>query len=66
MTQTATLETTDNTINTVYLGKQGKEFQFADLKNFKIEFAECSARGNKGDSGDADLGPVEEWLHKIA
>lgn len=32
----------------------------------KVEFAECSARGSKGEEGSADLEDLEKWLAKIA
>ncbi|GCC23608.1 signal recognition particle receptor subunit beta [Chiloscyllium punctatum] len=47
------------------LGKKGKEFDFFQAP-MKVEFVECSAQGNKGDRGEADLGSVEAWLSKVA
>ncbi|GCB64890.1 hypothetical protein scyTo_0007602 [Scyliorhinus torazame] len=49
----------------VPLGKKGKEFDLSQAP-MKIEFVECSARGSKGDKGEADLGTVERWLVKVA
>ncbi|XP_008104569.1 signal recognition particle receptor subunit beta [Anolis carolinensis] len=47
------------------LGKKGKEFDFSQLP-MKVEFVECSARGSKGEEGDADIEELEKWLAKIA
>ncbi|NWU93981.1 SRPRB protein, partial [Upupa epops] len=47
------------------LGKKGKEFDFSQLP-MKVEFVECSARGSKGEEGDADFEGLEKWLAKIA
>ncbi|NXA52366.1 SRPRB protein, partial [Nothocercus julius] len=47
------------------LGKKGKDFDFSQLP-MKVEFVECSARGSKGEDGDADLEALEKWLAKIA
>lgn len=32
----------------------------------KVEFIECSARGNKGEEGNPDINDLEKWLAKIA
>ncbi|NWH76750.1 SRPRB protein, partial [Piaya cayana] len=47
------------------LGKKGKDFDFSQLP-MKVEFAECSARGSKGEEGDADCEALEKWLAKVA
>ncbi|XP_062439087.1 ovotransferrin-like [Rhea pennata] len=47
------------------LGKKGKDFDFSQLP-MKVEFVECSARGSKGEDGDADFEDLEKWLAKIA
>lgn len=47
------------------LGKKGKDFDFSQLP-MKVEFVECSARGSKGEEGDADFEDLEKWLAKIA
>ncbi|XP_067898082.1 signal recognition particle receptor subunit beta isoform X1 [Heterodontus francisci] len=49
----------------VPLGKKGKEFDFSQ-GSMKIDFVECSARGSKGDKGEASIGTVEAWLVKVA
>ncbi|XP_032081170.1 signal recognition particle receptor subunit beta [Thamnophis elegans] len=48
----------------IQLGKKGKEFDFSQLP-MKVEFVECSARGNKGEEGSADINDLEKWLAKI-
>ena len=47
------------------LGKKGKDFDFSQLP-MRVEFVECSARGSKGEEGDADFEGLEKWLAKIA
>ncbi|XP_054022516.1 ovotransferrin [Dryobates pubescens] len=47
------------------LGKKGKDFDFSQLP-MKVDFVECSARGSKGEEGDADFEGLEKWLAKIA
>ena len=60
VTQSATLDsTTGSNTQALFLGKQGKEFEFKDLKS-KVEFCECSAKTSE------ELKPLEEWLMKIA
>ncbi|XP_006008476.1 signal recognition particle receptor subunit beta [Latimeria chalumnae] len=48
----------------VHLGKKGKDFDFSQLP-LKVEFIECSARGNKGEDGDAQIEELEKWLAKL-
>ncbi|XP_051873898.1 signal recognition particle receptor subunit beta [Pristis pectinata] len=52
-------------VGSVPLGKKGKDYDFSQGP-MKIEFAEFSARGNKGDEGEADIGIIEAWLAKVA
>ncbi|XP_054138970.1 ovotransferrin-like [Melozone crissalis] len=47
------------------LGKKGKDFDFSQLP-MKVEFVECSARGSKGEEGEADLEALQKWLVKVA
>ncbi|RXM31452.1 hypothetical protein EOD39_6956 [Acipenser ruthenus] len=49
---------------TVHLGKKGKDFEFSQLP-MKVEFVECSARGNKGENGEADM-QLEKCLARIS
>ena len=43
----------------MFLGKEGKDFEFRDLKN-KVEFCEASAIGLES------LLPVTQWLDSLA
>ncbi|NXK35109.1 SRPRB protein, partial [Piprites chloris] len=55
----------DSSGGSAQLGKKGKDFDFSQLP-MKVEFMECSARGSKGEEGDADLEGLEKWLMKVA
>lgn len=48
----------------LFLGKKGKDFEFSQLP-LKVEFLECSARGSKGEKGDADIEKLEKSLAKL-
>ncbi|MBN3298544.1 SRPRB protein, partial [Amia calva] len=50
---------------TVHLGKKGKDFEFSQLP-MRVEFVECSARGSKGEEGEADIENLEKFLAKLA
>ena len=47
---------------TVFLGKEGKDFEFSDLP-CKLEFVGCSARG-KGEEGSSvpDIEKLKNWI----
>ncbi|XP_072320124.1 signal recognition particle receptor subunit beta [Eucyclogobius newberryi] len=65
VTRSAALSSQDGSIGgSVYLGKKGKDFAFNQLP-MKVEFVECSARGNKGDEGEADIENLEKSLAKL-
>lgn len=65
VTRSAALSAQDGSVGgSVYLGKKGKDFDFSQLP-MKVEFLECSARGNKGDDGDADTDGLEKSLAKL-
>lgn len=66
MTLSAAPSTMDSSSSgsAIQLGKKGKEFDFSQLP-MKVEFIECSARGNKGEEGSADINDLEKWLAKI-
>ncbi|CAL7950370.1 unnamed protein product [Xylocopa violacea] len=64
MTKTSQLEATDASATNVFLGKQGKDFEFAHLET-NIEFAECSAY-NKDPETPANIEQLNIWLKKIA
>lgn len=65
VTRSAALSSQDGSIGgSVYLGKKGKDFEFSQLP-MKVEFVECSARGSKGEEGDADIESLERSLAKL-
>lgn len=64
MTKTSQLEATDSSSTNVFLGKEGKDFEFSHL-DADIEFAECSAF-NKDPDNPADIKQLNSWLKKIA
>ncbi|XP_029035704.2 signal recognition particle receptor subunit beta [Osmia bicornis bicornis] len=63
MTKTSQLEATDASSTNVFLGKQGKDFDFSHLDT-NIEFAECSAF-NKDPDTAADIEQLNSWLKRI-
>ena len=66
VTRSGQLMATDGSSANVFLGRKDRDFTFNDLKTFKVNFAECSARGLKGETDGGNLEQVEEWLEKIA
>ncbi|XP_066508705.1 signal recognition particle receptor subunit beta-like [Hoplias malabaricus] len=65
MTRSAALSSQDGSVGaSVHLGKKGKDFDFSQLP-MKVEFVECSARGNKGEEGPADIKALETTLAKL-
>lgn len=65
MTRSAALSSQDGSVgSSMYLGKKGKDFDFSQLP-VKVEFVECSARGTKGEDGDADIDMLEKSLAKL-
>ncbi|CAL1527243.1 unnamed protein product [Lymnaea stagnalis] len=67
ITQAAALKGVGDTgNNNSFLGKRDKDFNFADIKPFKIDFAECSALGKDKNSGRPDLDELQDWLGKVA
>ncbi|XP_021444182.2 signal recognition particle receptor subunit beta [Oncorhynchus mykiss] len=65
VTRSAALGTQDGSAgSSVYLGKKGKDFEFSQLP-MKVEFLECSARGSKGENGQADIGSLEKSLANL-
>lgn len=66
VTRAAALQGQDggSTTTAGYVGKKGKDFEFGHVLPIKVEFAECSAKGQG--EGEADLDAVEKWLEKIA
>lgn len=66
ITRAAALQGQDgsSTSTAVYVGKKGKDFEFSHVLPVKVEFAECSAKGQA--DGEADVTSVEKWLEGIA
>lgn len=49
----------DSSRNAVFLGREGKDFEFADVSSIRIQFSAASA-----ESGDLD--ELEKWLQSVA
>lgn len=64
MTKTSQLETTDALSVNVFLGKQGKDFEFSHLDS-QIDFANSFAF-NKDSQTAADIEELNKWLQKVA
>ncbi|XP_076240901.1 signal recognition particle receptor beta [Calliopsis andreniformis] len=64
MTKTNQLEATDSSSTNIFLGKEGKDFEFSHLDS-NIEFAEGSAF-NKDPDTPANIEQLNSWLKKIA
>lgn len=66
ITRAAALQGQDggSTTTAVSVGKKGKDFDFSHVHPVKVEFVECSAKGES--DGEADLTAVGKWLEKIA
>ncbi|KAI1893867.1 hypothetical protein AGOR_G00128080 [Albula goreensis] len=66
VTRSAALSSQDGSAGggSVYLGKKGKDFDFSQL-SMRVDFVECSARGNKGEEGEADVENLEKCLAKL-
>ncbi|XP_065127256.1 signal recognition particle receptor subunit beta [Paramisgurnus dabryanus] len=67
VTRSAALSSQDDAVGmggSAYLGKKGKDFEFSQLPN-RVEFIECSACGDKGEDGDADIDALEKSLAKL-
>ena len=58
--------TEDTGNNNSFLGKQDKDFDFADLKPLKVDFAECSALGESDNTDKAHLDDLYGWMTKVA
>nr|XP_033323380.1 signal recognition particle receptor subunit beta [Megalopta genalis] len=63
MTKTSQLEATDASSKNVFLGREGKDFEFAQLDT-QIDFAECYAFSKDPDNS-ADIEQLNAWLKKI-
>jgi len=60
-TQVNQLETVENEgkSSNVFLGREGKDFEFEDLKNMNIEFCDSSAH-------DGNIEDLQKWLQSVA
>jgi len=63
VTKTSQLEATDASSANVFLGKNGKDFEFYHLER-KVDFAECSAF-IKDAKTPADIEQLNSWLNKL-
>ena len=46
-----------------FIGKQGKDFEFAHVNPIKIQFCECNLKSEKGDETLYDQ--VEVWMKTL-
>jgi len=67
ISKSASLAATDSShkSDVVFLGKRGQDFTFSDVKQHRVEFIECSARGSKDDNV-VGVDVVEDWIARIA
>lgn len=63
VTRAAALEGLDGSTNSGYIGKKGKDFEFAHLHPIKVDFAESSVKGNADE--EAEISQVEKWLQTL-
>ncbi|CAL8349976.1 unnamed protein product [Arctogadus glacialis] len=65
VTRSAVLSAQDGSVGgSVFLGRKGKDFEFSQLP-MKVEFLEVSARGSKGEEGEASLESLEKSLARL-
>lgn len=64
MTKTSQLMSIENTVNQVYLGKEGKDFEFSHLSPMRIDFGESCAVIQSDDS-PVDMNDLVEWIYSI-
>lgn len=64
ITKTSQLEATDASSANVFLGKQGKNFEFSHLDS-QIDFGDSYAF-NKDPETSVDIGELNKWLDKLA
>jgi len=62
-TKQAALQTTDDSYQSnIYLGKEGGDFKFSDLK-WRIDFVDCTAGSTKSEKPEMEN--IENWLVKL-
>lgn len=65
-TKSSQLDGINNTsTSNVFLGKQGKDFEFSHLHPTKVEFAEATAYDKEADK-PAELSSLLQWLQNCA
>jgi len=68
-TRSGALESTsdDSASDAVFLGREDRDFEFAHMGAFQVNFAECNAKSEAAQEGDEfDLKQVTDWLEEIA
>nr|QBH73242.1 putative ARL3 [Eurycantha calcarata] len=66
VTKSSQLESTDDSASSnTFLGKAGKDFEFAHLQPLKVEFAESYVRKLNSED-DVDIESVEKWLAQVS
>ncbi|KAL0268720.1 UNVERIFIED_CONTAM: hypothetical protein PYX00_010547 [Menopon gallinae] len=63
-TKTSQLMSIENTVNQVYLGKEGKDFEFSHLSPMRIDFGESCAVIQTDDS-PVNIKDLTEWINSI-
>ena len=64
VTKAAALQGLDGSEDNVFIGKKGRDFEFSQVLPVKVDFVECSAKGQV--DGDTDLSTLEKWLENLA
>ncbi|XP_076837737.1 signal recognition particle receptor subunit beta [Brachyhypopomus gauderio] len=65
VTRSAALSSQDGSMGVaVHLGKKDKDFDFSQTP-LRVEFVECTARGSKGEDGEADIESLEKVLARL-
>lgn len=64
LTKTSQLEATDASSANVFLGKQGKDFEFVHLDSYIVFTESCAF--NKDPQTPANIEELNNWLHEIA
>ena len=66
-TRSGALESTsdDFSSDSIFLGREDRDFEFSHLGSLKVSFAEVHAK-TEASNDEADLKQVTEWLEEIA
>ncbi|XP_031572481.1 signal recognition particle receptor subunit beta-like [Actinia tenebrosa] len=65
VTRSAALQGTDGSSKDSFIGRKGKDFEFAHVEPVKVEFVECSCKGDT-EGKDPDINAVYDWINKVA